>query len=78
MSRYYFNLTSGRPFNDVDGLELPDLASVHVEAIAFARDMMRIQPERRDWSNWVVCVTDDAQTSVLTLAFSEIVNGRRD
>jgi hypothetical protein len=30
-----------------------------------------MEPERRDWSSWVVRVTDDAQTSVLDLSFLE-------
>jgi hypothetical protein len=73
MPRYYFSLKNGRPFHDVDGLELPDLDAVRTEAVGFARDLMRMQPERRDWSAWVVCVTDEAQQAVLKVAFSEVV-----
>jgi hypothetical protein len=32
-----------------------------------------MEPERRDWSSWVVRVTDDAQTCVLDLPFLEAV-----
>jgi hypothetical protein len=71
MPRYYFSVTNGRPFNDTDGLELPDLATVRQEALGFARDLMRMEPERRDWSAWAVRVTDEAQTSVFDLSFSE-------
>jgi hypothetical protein len=73
MPRYYFSLKNGRPFHDVDGLELPDLDAVRTEAVGFARDLMRMQPERRDWSAWVVCVTDEAQQAVLKVAFSDVV-----
>jgi hypothetical protein len=73
MPRYYFSLKNGRPFDDVDGLEMPDLDAARKEAIGFARDMMRMEPDRRDWSSWVVCVTDDAQQCVLEVAFSEVV-----
>jgi hypothetical protein len=73
MQRYYFSLKNGRPFHDVDGLELPDLDAVRTEAVGFARDMMRMEPGRRDWSEWVVCVTDEAQQAVLKVAFSEAV-----
>jgi hypothetical protein len=71
MPRYYFSLTNGRRFNDTDGLELPDLAAVRKEAIGFARDLIRMEPERRDWSSWAVRVTDCAEKSVLNLLFSE-------
>jgi hypothetical protein len=71
MSRYYFSLTNGRTFNDTDGLELPNLAAVREEAIGFARDLIRMEPERRDWSSWTVRVSDSAEKSVLNLLFSE-------
>jgi uncharacterized protein DUF6894 len=71
MPRYYFSLTNGRTFNDTDGLELPDLAAARKEAIGFARDLIRMKPERRDWSSWAVRVTDEAQRLVLDLSFSE-------
>jgi hypothetical protein len=73
MTRYYFSLKNGKPFDDVDGLELPDVDAARKEAIGFARDMMRMEPERRDWSSWVVCVTDDAQQCVLKLNFADAV-----
>jgi hypothetical protein len=56
MPRYYFSLANGRVFNDVDGLELPDLVAARAEAIGFARDLMRLEPERRDWARWTVRV----------------------
>ena len=71
MTRYYFSLKNGRPFDDVDGLELPNVEAARKEAIGFARDMMRMEPERRDWSSWVVCVTDDAKQCVLKVEFSD-------
>ncbi len=36
MARYYFSIHNGRPFEDIDGLELSDMAEVRVEAIGFA------------------------------------------
>jgi hypothetical protein len=71
MPRYYFSVTNGRPFNDTDGLELPDLTAVREEALGFAQDLIRMELERRDWSAWTVRVTDEAQTSVLDLSFLE-------
>jgi hypothetical protein len=40
----------GRPFNDIDGFELPDIEAAHAEAIGLARDLMRMKPEQQDWS----------------------------
>ena len=71
MARYYFSLQNGRSFEDVDGLELSDMAEVRAEAIGFARDLMRLEPLRRDWSHWVVRVTDEDQKSVFDLPFPE-------
>lgn len=71
MARYYFSFDNGRSFDDVDGLELSDMAEVRMEAIGFARDLMRLEPLRRDWSRWVVRVTDDDQKSVFNLPFPE-------
>jgi hypothetical protein len=73
MARYYFSLKNGRPFNDIDGLELQNIEEVRAEAVGFARDMMRMEPDRRDWSAWVVCVTDDARECVLKIAFLDAV-----
>jgi hypothetical protein len=71
MPRFYFSLANGRLFKDVDGLELPDLTAVRAEAIGFARDVMRLDPERRDWAHWTVRVTDEDQQPVLDLPFTE-------
>lgn len=72
MPRYYFSLKNGRPFDDVDGLELPDIAAVREEAVGFVRDMMRMGPDRRDWSSWIVSVTDDENQCVLNVEFSDV------
>jgi hypothetical protein len=69
MPRYYFSIANGRSFDDVDGLELPDSAAARVEAAGFARDLMRLETERRDWSHWSVRVTDDDHNPVSELPF---------
>jgi hypothetical protein len=73
MPRYYFSVANGRSFDDVDGLELPDVAAALAEATGFADDLMRMEPERRDWSHWIVRVTDEDRKSVFDLPFPEIV-----
>jgi hypothetical protein len=69
MPRYYFSVTSERPFDDIDGLELPDLAAAREEAIGFALDLMRMEPSRRDWLGWVVRVTGEDQEHLFDLPF---------
>jgi hypothetical protein len=36
-----------------------------------ARDLIRLKPNRRDWSSWSVRVTDEDKHSVIELRFSE-------
>ena len=72
MRRYYFSLENERPFDDVDGLELADMDAVRKEATGFARDVMRIYPEHKDWSTSFVCVTDERHQPVFKLAFMDV------
>jgi hypothetical protein len=72
MTLYFFNIDR-HPFHDTDGLELPDFAAVRAEAAGFARDYVRMNPERRDWTDWAVRVTDESRMTVLQLLFAEVV-----
>jgi hypothetical protein len=56
----------------VDGLELPDIEAARTEAIGFASDLMRLEPERRDWSDCFVQVTDESQKTVFNLPFPTV------
>jgi hypothetical protein len=71
MAHYYFSIRNGKRFDDVDGLELADLEAARAEAISFARDLMRLDYDRRDWSGWAIRVTDEAHNLVLDLPFAE-------
>jgi hypothetical protein len=71
MQRYYFSITNEPPFNDIDGLELPDLGAARTEAIGLARDLMRHSLHPRGWSHGAIRVTDDSQRLVLNLPFAE-------
>jgi hypothetical protein len=73
VARYYFSIANDHSFIDTDGLELADLAAVRAEASGFARDLMLMEPARREWSNWAIQVTDESRIVVLNLAFSEAV-----
>ena len=73
MPRYFFSITNGRPFEDTDGLELPDLAAAREEARGFARDMMRQEPDRKDWADWGVRVTGQDRQLLFHLPFVDIL-----
>jgi len=75
MPRYYFSLANDLSFDDIDGLELSNLAAARSEAIGLARDLMRLQPERRDWSGCTVRVTDDERNFLFDLPFLEAEDG---
>ena len=72
MPRFFFSLNNGRPYTDVDGLDLPHIEAARAEAIAFARDIMRLQPDRRDWSDWIVEVTDGSAKPLFNMPFSAV------
>jgi hypothetical protein len=69
MPRYYFSIINGRSFDDVDGLDLHDAAAARAEAAGFASDLMRMEPERRDWSKWVIRVADDDRRLLFDVPF---------
>jgi hypothetical protein len=69
MPRYYFSITSERAFDDVDGLDLPDVAAAREEASGFARDLMRMELSQRNWLSWSVRVTGEDQQHLFDLPF---------
>ena len=71
MPRYYFSIANDRNFDDTDGLELSDLAAAREEAGGFARDMMRREPERRDWVSCIVRVTGEDRQHLFDLSFPD-------
>jgi hypothetical protein len=71
MPRYYFSLTNCRSFDDTDGLDLPDLTAAREEAGGFACDLMRMEPDRRDWLGWVVRVTGENREPLFDLPFRD-------
>jgi hypothetical protein len=70
MTRYYFHIRGDQPFTDVDGLDLPDAGAARSEATGVVGDLMRMEPLRRDWSSWSICVADEDQAPVLEVKFA--------
>jgi hypothetical protein len=69
MPRYYFSLRNGRRFDDVDGLELPNIAAAREEASGFAGDLMKMEPGRSDWRGYFVRVSGEDQEHLFDLPF---------
>jgi hypothetical protein len=74
MPRFYFSLRSSRPFDDTDGLDLPHLTAAREEAVGFARDLMRMEPTRRDWAGWLVRVTGEDRSHLFDLPFLDTLS----
>jgi hypothetical protein len=72
MPRFFFHIRNGHPFKDVDGLELVDMDAVHAEARGLARDLMRLDQTKQDWSKWDIIVTDENDDVVLRLPFHDV------
>ena len=71
MPRYYFSIANDQSFEDTDGLELEDVAAAREEAGGFARDMMRREPDRRDWLGCAVRVTSESRNHLFDLPFRD-------
>jgi len=70
MPRYYFHITDGQRFDDLQGTELPDLASARMEALRFASGLLAdAKPNFWTGEEWTMRVTDDADLTLFTLMF---------
>ena len=68
MPRYFFHCADGVRIPDDVGVVLPSEAAAHLEAIAFAGETLRDQPQEL-WNkgNWRVEVTDEAKRLLFTV-----------
>ena len=72
MPRYYFVLFSGdRLIEDVEGTELPDLATARLEA---AKDVEHLRRSRiggqRSWAGWAMQVRDESGAVLCEVPFT--------
>ena len=71
MPRYHFHVRDGTADLDIDGVELPDLAAVRRETVAFVGQWMLDNTETVwDGEVWKVEVTDHAGFVLYTLVLS--------
>ena len=74
---YFFHLDDGVPNNDVEGVDLPDLAAVQAETSKVCGEMLA-DAGQSFWSNpdWRVRVTDETGRLVLSLSMrGEMTSG---
>lgn len=70
MPRYYFRISDGPRFDDLQGTELPDLADAREEALRFASGHLTgAKPNFWTGEEWTMRVTDDADLTLFTLMF---------
>ena len=78
MSRYFFHIheTEGTA-EDVDGVEFPNEAAAHKEAVRAARDIMAEYIRKgRDVSGWSFEITDGSGWPVMAVPFSAAIRRR--
>ena len=68
---FHFKLTNGCRVEDIEGLELPDVASAREEAVGLASDLARKRLFDRSWSGWTVIVTNETGHQVLVVPVPE-------
>lgn len=74
MPLYFFHLSNGCPYQDIDGLELPTLEAAHEEAVGFASDVIKdhIKQYGHHTGNWSVIVTDEGGRQMFKVAFPKL------
>jgi hypothetical protein len=71
MARYFFHTEDGGRFPDDEGVDLPDLAAVRVEAVGVLADLLRDNPQEvLKTGRLRIVVVDERQATVFVLAVS--------
>ncbi|WP_404366818.1 DUF6894 family protein [Sphingomonas sp. MMS24-J45] len=71
MPRYFFDISDGSDFRDLDGSEWPDLDAAKIEAVRYSAEILREMPERVIESRaWKMAVSDDKREHLFTLRFT--------
>ncbi len=73
MPRYHFHLWDGQRIVDPTGTELCDAAAAELHACKLAENLRTIKRDLhgREWSRWMVRVTDDRGHEVFRVAVGE-------
>lgn len=75
MPRYHFNSVDGQVDRDADGMVLPDVRAARLEAVRYAGELLRDDPDRL-WQSgqWSIDVTNDAGERVFAIE-THVVEG---
>jgi hypothetical protein len=66
--KFYFHLKARVPSEDVDGIDLPDVAAAREEAMRFGRELMKVNQGMGDYgSSGSLVVTNEMGEEVLTM-----------
>jgi hypothetical protein len=73
MPRYFFHFVHRNGWvRDGEGTELPDLGSAHAHAALLVKQATAYFEGRRDWSGWLIRITDANDRSPLIVLFPAI------
>jgi hypothetical protein len=68
MSRYFFHIADGPREVDREGVEIPSLGAARIQAVVFAGERLKDEPEAA-WNgrDWRVEATDEAGSLLFTV-----------
>jgi hypothetical protein len=73
MIRYHFHVFDGATYAwDAEGILLPDLTAVVIEAESRARSIMSTRTEIHAWTTWMIDVRGDDDITLFHYPFEEI------
>ena len=77
MPRFYFDLIDNQTVYDHKGVSPPSPSEARQFATTFARELMETKPELfgESWSAWAVRVCNGQFQPILTLSFTDVVDG---
>jgi hypothetical protein len=70
MARYFFHVTDGRDYPDLQGTELPDLGAAKREAVRFAATLLAEHADKFwDTGEWHLRVADEHNLTLFQMTF---------
>ena len=71
MARYFFVISDGSDFRDLEGSEWPDLSAARIEAVRYSAEILREMPERvLESRTWKMTVSNHNRDHLFTLRFT--------
>lgn len=77
MKRYFFDLSDGSQERDLSGTEFPDDQTAQREAIRYAGEVLKHEPDRLSHGHMRVDVSDDVRSILFAIDVSLIAAGHR-